>query len=122
MSLKNYFDQELGPQPPTNENSTNTAVNAFTWENFVGAIRDKPYVEGSCVTDPCWYAVPNATGKEVIIFDVSAGTEKNLLAKSIFAKTETGAPVTVMCDPSAVTEDVGFICQNGKFMPTKAGK
>jgi hypothetical protein len=62
-----------------------------------------PYVEGSCVTDPCWYAVPNATGKEVVIFDVSPGTDQNLLAKHIIAKTETGAPVAAMCNSSAVS-------------------
>lgn len=60
-------------------------------------------MEGSCVTDPCWYAVPNATGKEVIIFDVAAGTEENLLAKRITARTDTGAPVAVLCDPFAVS-------------------
>jgi len=118
---QNYFDQEVSSPPPTGGNSTNTAVIDFTWENFTGTIRDAPFVEGSCVTDPCWYAVPNATGKEVIIFDVSAGTEKNLLAKNILARTETGASVAVMCNSSVVTEDVGFVCQDGKYVPTKAG-
>jgi len=118
---QNYWDQELGPQPPTSANSTNTAVIDFTWENFVGTIRDVPFVEGSCVTDPCWYAVPNATGKEVIIFDVSPGTEKNLLAKHIISRTETGAPPAVLCNSSAVVGDVGFVCQDGKFIPTSAG-
>ena len=90
------------------------------------------------MTDPCWYAVPNATGKEVIIFELSSGTEKTLLAKQILAHTETGAPVRVMCNSSdvstdfihvfsdtsscQVTGDVGFICQNGLFKPTKAGE
>lgn len=32
------------------------------------------YFEGSCVSDPCWYAVPNATGREVIIFDLYPDT------------------------------------------------
>ena len=80
----------------------------------------KPFVEGSCVTDPCWYAVPGATGKEVIILDLYPGTgdravhqnqlyrqsdvesAANIVAKDIFARTETGAPVAVMCNSSAV--------------------
>ena len=33
-----------------------------------------PFVEGSCVTDPCWYAVPGATGKEVVILDLYPNT------------------------------------------------
>jgi len=85
-------------------------------------VRDVPFVEGSCVTDPCWYAVPNATGKEVIIFDVSPGTDENLLARHVIARTETGAPVAVMCNSSAVSGDVGFVCQDGKFIATKAGR
>lgn len=36
----------------------------------------EPFVEGSCVTDPCWYSVPGATGKEVIIFDLYPNTGK----------------------------------------------
>lgn len=119
---QNYWDQELGPKPPSQANSTNTAVENFTWDNFVGTIRDRPFIEGSCVTDPCWYAVPNATGKEVIIFDVAAGTESNLLARNIFPRTETGAPPAVLCDPSAVAGDVGFVCQDGRFVPTRIGK
>lgn len=65
----------------------------------------------------------NATGKEVVILDLYPGTgelilsvvlEKcterldeptatNVLAKDIFAKTETGARVAVMCDPTTVS-------------------
>ncbi|KAJ3715867.1 pectin lyase-like protein [Lentinula raphanica] len=117
---QNYWDQEDGAKP----NSTtvnNTHIEDFLFENFVGTIRDVPYVEGSCVTDPCWYAVTNATGKEVIILDLYPNTTSNILAKDIFAKTETGAPVAAMCDPSTVTNDVGFVCQDGPFIPTKSG-
>ncbi|KAJ3862256.1 pectin lyase-like protein [Lentinula novae-zelandiae] len=117
---QNYWDQEDGPKP----NSTtlnNTHIEDFLFENFVGTVRDVPYVEGSCVTDPCWYAVTNATGKEVIILDLYPNTTSNILAKDIFAKTETGARVAAMCDPTTISNDVGFVCQDGPFIPTKAG-
>jgi hypothetical protein len=39
-------------------------------------IEDKPYVEGTCISDPCWYNVTGATGKEVIILDLYEGTGK----------------------------------------------
>ncbi|KAJ3785430.1 pectin lyase fold/virulence factor [Lentinula aff. detonsa] len=117
---QNYWDQEDGAKP----NSTsvnNTHIEDFLFENFVGTIRDVPYVEGSCVTDPCWYAVTNATGKEVIILDLYPNTTSNILAKDIFAKTETGARVAAMCDPTTISNDVGFVCQDGPFIPTKVG-
>ncbi|KAJ4471686.1 pectin lyase-like protein [Lentinula edodes] len=117
---QNYWDQEDGAKP----NSTtlnNTHIEDFLFENFVGTVRDVRYVEGSCVTDPCWYAVTNATGKEVIILDLYPNTTSNILAKDIFAKTETGARVAAMCDPTTISNDVGFVCQDGPFIPTKAG-
>ncbi|KAJ3574359.1 hypothetical protein NP233_g1824 [Leucocoprinus birnbaumii] len=91
-----------GPRPNTT-NPNNTHVQDFSFENFSGIIRDTPFVEGSCVTDPCWYAVPNATGKEVIIFDLYPGTASNIRTQNISAKTKTGAPVAVMCDPATVS-------------------
>ncbi|KAJ3849024.1 pectin lyase-like protein [Lentinula lateritia] len=124
---QNYWDQEDGAKP----NSTtlnNTHIEDFLFENFVGTVRDVPFVEGSCVTDPCWYAVTNATGKEVIIFypnttglTTVTSLASNILAKDIFAKTETGARVAAMCDPTTISNDVGFVCQDGPFIPTKAG-
>jgi galacturan 1,4-alpha-galacturonidase len=65
---------------------------------------DPNYVEGSCITDPCWYAVSNATGHEVIIYDLYPDTASNIVAKSIEASTTTGAEVAVMCDPDAVSD------------------
>lgn len=118
---QNYWDQETGPKPNT-MNPNNTHVEDFLFENFSGVIRDAPFVEGSCVTDPCWYAVPNATGKEVVIFDLYPDTTSNIRTKNISAKTQTGAPVAVMCDPTTVTNDVGFKCQDGPFVPTASGK
>ncbi|KAK0479680.1 pectin lyase fold/virulence factor [Armillaria novae-zelandiae] len=117
---QNYWDQEVGTQPnSTNVNSTH--IEDMTFENFSGTIRDTPYVEGSCVTDPCWYYVPNATGKEVIILDLYPDTATNVVAKTINARTETGSIVDAMCDPTTVTNDVGFKCWDGAYIPTTAG-
>ncbi|KAI0320047.1 pectin lyase-like protein [Amylostereum chailletii] len=120
---QNYWDQDLGPKP----NSTsvnNTHIQDFVFENFHGSIDDNSTgtIEGSCVSDPCWYAVPGATDKEVAILDLYPDTATNVLAKSIHAKTVTGARVAVMCNSSAISTDVGFECVDGPFVPTKAGR
>ncbi|KAF9002751.1 pectin lyase-like protein [Cyathus striatus] len=117
---QNYWDQGVGPKP--NSTSTNnTHIEDFVFQNFAGVIRDTPYVEGSCVTDPCWYAVPGATGKEVAIFDLYPDTASNILAKNILATTQTKSPVRVMCDPDTISTDVGFKCWDGFYIPTRAG-
>ena len=68
------------------------------------------------------YSVANATGKEVAILDLYPNTStpsllshlsvltyrsynasaSNIRTKDIFARTQTGAPVDVMCDPETV--------------------
>ncbi|KAK0465961.1 pectin lyase fold/virulence factor [Desarmillaria tabescens] len=102
---QNYWDQEVGAQPnSTDVNSTH--IEDMTFQNFSGTIREAP-----CVSDPCWYYVANATGKEVVIFDLYAGTATNI----------TGSIVDVMCDPTTVTNDVGFKCWDGAYIPTTAG-
>uniref|UniRef100_A0A8H7Y477 Uncharacterized protein n=1 Tax=Psilocybe cubensis TaxID=181762 RepID=A0A8H7Y477_PSICU len=45
----------------------------------------------------------------------------NIVAKDIFATTETGAPVAVMCNSTTISTDVGFKCWDGLFIRTKAG-
>ncbi|KXN83335.1 putative exopolygalacturonase C [Leucoagaricus sp. SymC.cos] len=99
---QNYWDQETGPKPNSTD-VNNTHIADFLFENFSGVIRDIPFVEGSCVTDPCWYFVPNATGKEVAIFDLYPDTASNIRTKNVSARTQTGAPVAVMCDPATVS-------------------
>ncbi|TFY77102.1 hypothetical protein EWM64_g6911 [Hericium alpestre] len=136
-----YWDQEDGPKPTPNGTAiNNTCIEDFLFDGFAGSIEEyaprppltaaladpryilsKPYVEGSCVSDPCWYAVPGATGKEVAILALYAGSASNVVAKDVFAWTETGAPVRVMCNATTVTNDVGFKCWDGLFIPTKAG-
>jgi len=118
---QNYWDQGVGPRPNTTGVTNNTHVQDFLFKNFVGLQRDVPYKEGSCVTDPCWYFVPNATGREVAIFDLYPATASNIVAKDVFAVTETGRKVDVMCNATTVTNDVGFKCWNGPFVPTRAG-
>ncbi|KAF9528161.1 pectin lyase fold/virulence factor [Crepidotus variabilis] len=118
---QNYWDQGVGPRPNNTGSTNNTHIQDFLFQNFSGIIQDVPYVEGSCVSDPCWYYVPGATGKEVAIFDLYPGTAINVVAKSISAKTETGGAVTVMCNSTTITTDVGFKCWDGPFQVTKAG-
>ncbi|KAJ7144808.1 pectin lyase fold/virulence factor [Mycena crocata] len=118
---QNYWDQGIGPRPNATGALNNTHVQDFLFQNFVGVIRDKPYVEGSCVIDPCWYFVANATGREVAVFDLYPGTASNILAKDIFATTQTLKEVDVLCNSTTVTNDVGFKCWNGPFIRAKAG-
>ncbi|ESK92387.1 glycoside hydrolase family 28 protein [Moniliophthora roreri MCA 2997] len=92
----------VGPRP----NSTslnNTHIQDFLFENFHGDVKDVPYVEGSCVSDPCWYTVPGATGKEVVIYDLYPDTATNIRVKNINIRTQTGAKAMAMCDPNAVS-------------------
>ncbi|KAK7051487.1 hypothetical protein VNI00_004461 [Paramarasmius palmivorus] len=115
---QNYWDQGIGPKPnSTSVNNTN--IQDFLFENFSGDLRDVPYVEGSCVSDPCWYDVPGATGKEVVIYDLYPETAKNIKVKNVKVRTQTGAKVAAMCDPSTIDGDVGFKCWNGEFIPTR---
>jgi len=118
---QNYWDQGLGPRP-NSSTTNNTHIQDILFENFKGTIYDKPgYVEKSCVSDPCWFAVANATGREVAIFDLYPNTTSNIVAKDIFPKNIDGRPVTVMCNTTTVSNDVGFKCWNGPFIRTKAG-
>ncbi|GLB43691.1 putative glycosyl hydrolase 28 family protein [Lyophyllum shimeji] len=119
---QNYWDQGVGPKPNTTT-MNNTHIQDFTFQGFTGLINDSPdFFEGSCVSDPCWYAVPGATGHEVAIFDLYPSTAINIVAKNIFPVTKTKSPATVMCDPSTISTDVGFKCWDGKFIRTKADK
>ncbi|KAJ7863376.1 pectin lyase-like protein, partial [Mycena leptocephala] len=121
---QNYFDQETSTRPviPANPDPNNaTHIEDFTFENFSGTIRDIGPEEGSCISDPCWFFVANATGREVVILDLYPSTATNVRTKNIVAKTESGGRVDVMCSTVDVTNDVGFICQDGAFIRTKAG-
>ncbi|KAI3595771.1 glycoside hydrolase family 28 protein [Moniliophthora roreri] len=85
---RNYWDQEKGPK--TNAPSgSHTMIQDFLFENFSGDLRDVPYVEGSCISDPCWYNVSGATGKEVAIFDLYRGSAKNIRLEDIKVVTQT---------------------------------
>ncbi|KAK7052027.1 glycoside hydrolase family 28 protein [Favolaschia claudopus] len=118
---QNYFDQETSTRPviPANPDPNNaTHIQDFVFENFSGSIRDVGPQEGSCISDPCWFFVANATGREVVIFDLYPGTAMNITTKNIFAKTESGGEVDVMCNPEDIMNDVGFKCQDGRFIRT----
>ena len=52
--ITNYVDQEVGPPPGANLSLAAFAQN-FAWENIVA--ETAPVIgDGSCVSDPCWYA------------------------------------------------------------------
>ncbi|KAJ3512545.1 hypothetical protein NMY22_g15304 [Coprinellus aureogranulatus] len=96
---QNYWDQNLGPKP-TLEGVNSTHIEDMTFENFIGTIEDSPtYFEGSCISDPCWYYVEGATGKEAIIFDLYPDTAKNIVAKRIIPATRSLALPRVICNP-----------------------
>ncbi|KAG2116331.1 glycoside hydrolase family 28 protein [Suillus cothurnatus] len=118
---QNYWDQGDGPRP--NSSSVNeTHIENFLFDHFVGVINDTPgYVEGSCITDPCWYYVPGATGKEAVIFDLYPDTATNIVVKNLVARTLSGAPAAAMCNSSTISNDVGFVCWDGPYIPTSAG-
>jgi hypothetical protein len=118
---QNYWDQGDGPRP--NSSSVNeTHIENFLFDHFVGVIEDTPgYVEGSCITDPCWYYVPGATGKEAVIFDLYPDTATNIVVKNLVARTLSGAPAAAMCNSSTISNDVGFVCWDGPYIPTSAG-
>ncbi|KAJ8454667.1 hypothetical protein ONZ45_g19214 [Pleurotus djamor] len=120
---QNYWDQGIGPKPNNTGEITNTRIEDFTFKNFAGTLKDRPvgYIEGSCISDPCWYDVEGATGRDVAIFDLYHDTAKNIRVQNLLPKAQSGLPVTVMCDPQAITTDVGFRCQNGLWIPTRAG-
>ncbi|KAH7343202.1 pectin lyase fold/virulence factor [Rhizoctonia solani] len=117
---QNYWNQEL--EPPTGGSRNNTHIEDMLFENFSGTQLDTPYVEGSCVTDPCWYAVANTTGKEIVIFDLYPNTTSNIVAKNISGiKPVNDVKPDIMCDPTTISNDVGFVCHDGPFVATEAG-
>ncbi|CAE6425032.1 unnamed protein product [Rhizoctonia solani] len=119
---QNYWDQGVGPKPNGTGAINNTRIEDMLFDNFSGTQLDTPYVEGSCVTDPCWYAVTNTTGKEVVVFDLYPNTTSNIVAKRISGiQPVDHAKPAVMCNPTTVSSDVGFVCQNGPYVATKVG-
>lgn len=118
---QNYQDQSGGPYP-SSSSVNETRIENFLFDNFVGVINDTPgYVEGSCITDPCWYHVSGATGKEGVIFDLYPKTATNIVVKNLVAHTLSGAPVAAMCNSSTISNDVGFVCSDGPYVPTQVG-
>ncbi|KDN49278.1 hypothetical protein RSAG8_01980, partial [Rhizoctonia solani AG-8 WAC10335] len=78
---QNYWDQALGPKPDLGTN--NVHIEDMLFDSFNGTQLDTPYVEGTCISDPCWYTIANATGKEIAIFDLYPNTTRNIIAKDI---------------------------------------
>ncbi|KAG6919078.1 hypothetical protein DXG01_009331 [Tephrocybe rancida] len=96
----------VGPAPNATT-TNNTHIQDFTFQNFAGTLDE--------------YFVQNATGRDSIIFDLYPDTATNILAKDIFVVTKSLHSVNVLCDPVTVTNDVGFKCRDGSYVPTRAG-
>ncbi|KAJ7239762.1 pectin lyase-like protein [Mycena haematopus] len=108
FSMKSYWDQDDGPRPNNTNTLNNTHIQDFLFDNFVGVIRECYAVRrGLVISDPCWYFVPNATGREVAILDLYPGTATNVVARTFF-RTETGRPVAVMCNSTTVSDRFDF--------------
>lgn len=117
---QNYWDQAVGSKP-NSATTNNTLIDTFLFQTFRGTIDDDPkYHEGTCVSDPCWYDVSGATGKEVAILDLYKGAAKNIVLEDISVTTLSGEPVTVICDPATINTNLGFKCWNGLFQPQQS--
>lgn len=57
----------------------------------------------------------------MIILDLYPNTTTNILARDVFATTISHAPVHVLCNSTAVSNDVGFKCIDGLYQPDAAG-
>ncbi|KAG2144634.1 uncharacterized protein EDB93DRAFT_1104852 [Suillus bovinus] len=96
-----YFRDTKGGLHPSSSSVNETHIENFLFDHFVGELSSASgYVEDLCITDPCWYYVSGATGKEGIIFDLYPDTATNIVVKNFVAHTLSGAPVAAMCNSS----------------------
>ncbi|KAJ6609046.1 pectin lyase fold/virulence factor [Mycena sp. CBHHK59/15] len=114
---QNYYDQSQAPPPPSN---TSVTIDGLSFSNFVGTINSRHPGDGSCISDPCWYHVPDADGTQSIIFeDFYAGTVKNIAAHDILVVPDRLLALPkVLCNATVTPKDVGFKCWDGLYMPT----
>jgi len=120
-----YFDQNTnrGKTPGVYPaNSTATFISNFLWTNIRGTINDLYPGDGSCVTDPCWYFVANATSTPGITFQLLNATAKNIRVENanLLPINEKGTS-NVLCDPKSFTDgtsNLGFVCEDGPYQVT----
>lgn len=110
LVTQTYGDPHYSSDSDTSSYHTSTNINTFTFQNFQGTIDDS---KGNGVT--------GSSGNEVLVFDLYQGTAQSLLAKNISVATLSGSHVMVMCDPSTISNDVGFKCWDGLYQPTPVG-
>jgi len=120
-----YFDQNTnrgmvpGVYPA---NSTATHIQNFSWTNVFGTINDMYPGDGSCVTNPCWYAVSGVTNTAGVTFQLLNNTATDVELKNINLLPIDGKGVSdTYCNPSAFvdgTEGLGFVCANGPYQST----
>ena len=100
--------------------TSTSPLHTFPGEVLMTPIHSSPkYFEGTCISDPCWYYVEGATGREAIIFDLYPDTGelsmnvmvpvltipsavKNIVAKRIVPVTMSLALPRVMCNSTTV--------------------
>ncbi|KII93186.1 glycoside hydrolase family 28 protein [Plicaturopsis crispa FD-325 SS-3] len=137
---QNYYDQSQSAPPLSN---TSTTIEGLSFNNFAGTINSLhpgkstlPMClsaalmristgDGSCISDPCWYAVDGVDGTQSVIFDrLYAGTIKSMDVKNAAGVVPGNVggrrlKPTVICNETAVEGlDVGFVCWDGAYIPT----
>ncbi|TKA73655.1 hypothetical protein B0A55_06504 [Friedmanniomyces simplex] len=120
-----YFDQNTnrGETPGVYPaNSTATFIDNFSWTNVSGTINDMYPGDGSCVTDPCWYYVANATNTAGVTMQLLNGTASGVHLENINLLPIDGKGVSdTYCNPDSFTdgtENLGFVCANGPYKAT----
>ncbi|KAF7316077.1 Glycoside hydrolase family 28 protein [Mycena indigotica] len=114
---QNYYDQSQAPPPPSN---TSVTIDGLSVSNVAGTINSRSPGDGSCISNPCWYHVPNADGTQAIIFDsFYPGTAKEISVANVFVVPDLPWKLpTVLCNASTTPLDIGFKCWDGVYIPT----
>ncbi|KDQ53105.1 glycoside hydrolase family 28 protein [Jaapia argillacea MUCL 33604] len=132
-----YIDQN-NPGPPR-VNNASVIMEDFTYENFYGDINTYSPGDGSCISDPCWWATisfvgltagvidlafvryyePDADGTQAVIMRCNENACSNFTLTNINLHTQSGVPATTLCNyPPVNSTNLGFLCANGTFTPT----
>jgi hypothetical protein len=106
-------------------NSTATHISDFTWTNITGTINDRFPGDGSCTTNPCWYAIAGITNTAGVTMQLLNGTASGVHLENINLMPIDGKGVSnTFCNPSSFVDsskpkDLGFVCENGPYRVKK---
>lgn len=95
-------------------------MEGFTWKNFRGSINSYHPGDGSCASDPCWYDVPGANGKEAVIMTCATATScRGFHVENIEVIPQTYEMPTMMCTGVGTESNpnFGLACTNGSYVP-----